>query len=99
MAKKSRQPITVEPLPHDLLTTNDIARMLAISRNTVHEWLRAGKIPGAFSLPSRERRMWRIRRGDLDQFIENLRRQAAAEDHMTANGSRGTSVTKSSRDL
>jgi excisionase family DNA binding protein len=54
-----------------LLTQADIAERLGLSRVTVGDWLRTGKIPGAFKLG----KLWRITEAGLDEFIEKLERQ------------------------
>jgi excisionase family DNA binding protein len=54
-----------------LLTQADIAECLGLSRVTVGDWLRAGKIPGAFKLG----RLWRITEAALDDYLKQLELQ------------------------
>ncbi len=56
-----------EPLP-DILTVDDIARYLRVSRTTVCRWCSTGTLP-AFRLG----RSWRVRRCDFELHIEQAR--------------------------
>ncbi len=53
-----------------LLTLNEAADRLNISRSTMLRWLKAGKIPSA-----KLGRGWRIDPDDLDRFIDAGKRQ------------------------
>lgn len=48
----------------DLLTPEEVATELRVTRRTVYEWLRNGKLPGL-----RAGRWWRVRREDLTAFL------------------------------
>lgn len=54
----------------ELLTPEDIAKALKISEYTVKELLRKGVLKGG-----KVSGMWRMRRQDLQAYIENLHRQ------------------------
>jgi excisionase family DNA binding protein len=47
----------------DLLTKQEVAEMLHVSRRTIDRWTAAGKGPPSITLPSSGRRRWR--RGDI----------------------------------
>jgi excisionase family DNA binding protein len=49
----------------NLLTPEQVAERLAISRLTVMKWLRQGKIPGQ----KLGRKTWRVNPEDLDTFL------------------------------
>lgn len=53
-----------------LVGVGSASRLLAVSRLTVHHYLKASRFPGAFQLPSG---MWRIPMSDIDAI-----RQAGA---------------------
>jgi excisionase family DNA binding protein len=55
----------------NLLTPEQVAERLAISRLTVMKWLRTGKIPGR----KLGRKTWRVARDELETFLQ---RQTAA---------------------
>jgi excisionase family DNA binding protein len=65
----------------ELLTIDDTARLLKVSRMTVHRWLKAGRLAGVRVGP----KAVRIRRGDLVRAMQPL---AAAPG--TADQSRAT---------
>jgi PTS system nitrogen regulatory IIA component len=48
----------------------DVATYLRVKESTVYTWAQAGKLP-AFRLG----RLWRFRRTDLDNWLENKRLQ------------------------
>lgn len=56
----------------ELLTASDAAALLGISRFTMHEYLQAGKFPGAFQIGTRGR-FWLVPRVEVE-----CRRRAAA---------------------
>lgn len=47
------------------LRPEEVAELLDISENTIRHWLRKGELPGV-----KFGRQWRIRKDDLDKFIE-----------------------------
>jgi excisionase family DNA binding protein len=49
----------------DMMTVVEVATYLKVSKSTVWNWCRAGKIP-AFKLAHE----WRVRRKDLDRAID-----------------------------
>ena len=48
-----------------LLTPEQVAERLHISRLTIGNWLRSGKLKGV-----KVGRLWRVRESDLDAFLE-----------------------------
>jgi len=52
----------------DLLTVSETAEKLKIDEETVRRWLLTGKLKGI----KISRQAWRIKREDLDSFIQNL---------------------------
>lgn len=67
-----------ESLPPDEAETwvrvRDVARALLVNPETVRRWLRQGLLAG-YSLGPRAG--WRIRRRDLDRFLQHRRRPGA----------------------
>jgi excisionase family DNA binding protein len=49
---------------HDLLTPEEVATHIRVTRRTVYEWLRRGHLRGL-----RAGRCWRIRLIDLEAFL------------------------------
>jgi excisionase family DNA binding protein len=49
----------------NLLTPEDVAARLHISRLTVGNWLRSGKLKGV-----KVGRLWRVRESDLETFLK-----------------------------
>jgi len=49
-----------QPLPR-LLTPEEVADLLRVSRRTVYNWFRSGQLPAM-----RIGKVWRIRREDID---------------------------------
>jgi excisionase family DNA binding protein len=60
----------------NLLTPEQVAERLAISRLTVMKWLREGRIPGQ----KLGRKTWRINPDDLDTFLQ--RRSVRAKESL-----------------
>jgi len=58
-------------LNRDLLTVEQVADYLQVHPETVRKWLREGDLIGV-NLGGRAR--WRVRREDLERFIESQRR-------------------------
>ncbi len=54
--------MTTEPV--DVLTADEAAEYLRVSRKTLYRLVAAGKIPG-----QKVGRSWRFRRGDLDAVL------------------------------
>jgi excisionase family DNA binding protein len=52
--------------PDDLLTTNEVAELARVSRQTVWRWAEDGVLPTAVELPSGHRR---FRRSDVEKLI------------------------------
>ena len=52
-----------------LLTPEDTAKALSVKPETVREWLRTGKLKGV-----KVGRLWRVREGDLEAFLEKGKR-------------------------
>ncbi len=48
-----------------LLTVEQAAELLAVTPNTVREWLRTGQLKGV-----KLKKMWRVRESDLEAFLE-----------------------------
>lgn len=63
-----------EGMNKQLLTTHETASELLISEDTLRRWLREGVLPG-IKLPSRAG--WRVRRQDLEAWIEKNTRAIA----------------------
>ena len=59
-----------------LLTTSEVAEELQVHPETVRVWMRDGLLK-AIKLPGR-RGFLRVRRADLDAFLENGRKRGAA---------------------
>jgi excisionase family DNA binding protein len=62
-------------MAEDLLTVPEVAELLKLKEGTIRTWLRDGKLPG-FILGSRQAG-WRVRRSDIDRFIEETRQGKA----------------------
>ncbi len=56
------------------LTAKQIADELQVNKETVLRWLRRGELPG---VDMGHRIGYRVRRGDLEQFIEQRGKEAA----------------------
>lgn len=54
---------------NEIMTVSEVAEYLKISEVTTYKFVQEGKIPG-FKIG----RHWRIKRSDLDEFIEKLKR-------------------------
>ncbi len=63
-------------MAEDLLTVAEVAAMLRLNEQTVRKWLREGRLPG-ISLGSRQAG-WRVRRSDVEQFLDERRGEGAA---------------------
>jgi excisionase family DNA binding protein len=61
--------------PEILLTLEQVAERLAVSRKMVFDWVRAGKIPGV-----KMGRLWRVKESALDAFIDSLETVLPHED-------------------
>jgi excisionase family DNA binding protein len=48
-----------------LLTPKEAAKIIAVAPRTIKEWLRRGELKGI-----KVKNMWRIRKYDLEQFIQ-----------------------------
>jgi excisionase family DNA binding protein len=57
---------------HEFLTTDEVLEYLRINARTVYRLIRNGEIPAV-----RIGRQWRIRRNDLDRWLETQRPVAA----------------------
>ena len=53
---------------HEFLTTDEVLGYLRINARTVYRLIRDGELPAV-----RIGRQWRIRRGDLDNWLEGRR--------------------------
>lgn len=62
-----------EDKPKDLLTPEEAAARLKISRVTVGDWLRSGKLKGV-----KVGRLWRIRESDLETFLKEGEKKKVA---------------------
>lgn len=56
-------------LNDSLMTIEDLARYLKVSRRTIYEWLKSGKIP-ALKLVGQ----WRFRKEKIDLWLEKQAR-------------------------
>lgn len=56
-------------LNDSLMTIEDLARYLKVSRRTIYEWLKSGKIP-ALKLVGQ----WRFRKEKIDLWLERQAR-------------------------
>jgi excisionase family DNA binding protein len=56
-----------EKIAQEVLTVGDIAGYLRVSEATVWRWCNSGKLP-AFRIG----RSWRMRRSDLERYIEQV---------------------------
>jgi excisionase family DNA binding protein len=52
-----------------VLTVDEVAEALKVRPEAVRRWLRSGRLRGF--RPGGKKTGWRIRRSDLDQFIES----------------------------
>lgn len=58
------------------LTTPEVAKLLGVTQACVNVWLRAGDFPNAHRInPMRAHSPWRVPRSDVDEFIEQRRKQ------------------------
>jgi nitrogen PTS system EIIA component len=60
--------------PQDFLTIQEVAATLRVSPITIREWLRKGKMNGL-----KTGKLWRIRKEDLQRFINANLRQPPTE--------------------
>ena len=58
----------------DLFTAEQVAAILQLSPKTIKDWLRAGKLPGC-----KIGRVWRVRKEDLEAFIQGARTWRGSE--------------------
>lgn len=58
----------MDNISSEYLTPEQVAEKLQISKYTVGDWLRSGKLPG-FKIGN----LWRVEREDLEEFIEQHR--------------------------
>jgi excisionase family DNA binding protein len=65
MKDPSIQPDKEVKLSHEILTVDEVAVYLRVSRITIWRWCQQGIIPA-----SRIGRTWRIHRGDLIDFLK-----------------------------
>ena len=61
----------------ELLTVPEVAAMLRLNEQTVRRWLRDGTLPG-FRFGQNRKAGWRVRRSELDRYIEAQRGEVAA---------------------
>ena len=61
----------------ELLTVPEVAAMLRLDEQTVRKWLREGTLPG-FRLGNNRKAGWRVRRSELDDYLERHRGEGAA---------------------
>ena len=59
----------------EILTTAQVAKILAVTQTTINHWLRLGYFPNAYPLSPTPKSPWRIPRGDVDAFIERRRKE------------------------
>lgn len=56
---------------NDLLTVEEVAKMLRVDSTTIRRWMRAGALP-AIVLPKRgKREVLRIRRADIEAILQS----------------------------
>lgn len=60
-------------MQEELLTAGQVATILGLDVNTVSQYLREGRIQGA-----KTGRIWRVRRSDLQLFVDRKRRDREA---------------------
>jgi excisionase family DNA binding protein len=68
-----RDKATQEPV-EPLLTPEEVAERLRVSRPTVYAWLKMGRLQGL-----RAGKVWRIRPADLEAFLQPEREDAAPD--------------------
>jgi excisionase family DNA binding protein len=51
----------------EFYTIEEVARLLKVSEGAIRKWIAQGKLKGV-----KLGRIWRIRKGDLEAFIDNL---------------------------
>jgi excisionase family DNA binding protein len=73
MPPKKRRGKKEEPADRELLTLDQAAAALGVSRSTLYRWQNEGRIRG-----SKVGRQWRFRRSDLDKFGQMSHPSAAA---------------------
>lgn len=57
-----------------LLTPDEVAAALRVSRYTVMTWAREGRIPAINIGPAKGRGVWRFRRSAIDKHLEGVTR-------------------------
>jgi excisionase family DNA binding protein len=70
----TRPPATGRPLPVRMLTPEQVADALQVTRDAVRRWLRSGRLKGIFI-----GRIWRIHPDDLEAFIDANRPKPGAD--------------------
>lgn len=64
-------------MDEELLTVPEVAAMLRLNEQTVRKWLRDGTLPG-YRLGSNRKAGWRIRRSEVEAYLEAHRGEGAA---------------------
>ena len=59
------------------LSTRQLADMLDVSRQTVYNWVKAGRIPHTALSPSAERGTIRFNPEDIEEWLAGLKRPAS----------------------
>lgn len=57
-------------LPSEFLTPPEVARLLRIRQSKILSWIRSGRLP-ALNLSEGQRPRYRVRRVDLDHYLES----------------------------
>ena len=70
----------------EYLTTADVAALLKVHPETVKNWLRSGELSGVVLS---DRAGWRVRRGDVDRFLEARRERGPIERRVRRPGRTG----------
>lgn len=57
--------MTAKRSPNRLLSTDEVAELLAVTSKTVSRWITAGELPAV-----KLHRQWRVRAAELDRLLE-----------------------------
>ena len=55
----------------NLLTVEDVSRILRLKVSTVYDWVYTGLLPSIRAKKGRRRSVVRFRQGDIEEFIKN----------------------------
>lgn len=61
-----------------LLTMEEVAAALQVTKRSVHTYLKANAFPNAFKTSPAPNARWRVPKSDLDAYIARMKKKSAA---------------------